>query len=199
LPPYGSPPNEEGWSSQVFGASYDSVQHSIRVNFNAPTPVVRYVVQIVDDSSIVGDTVAGFGPGVDEQGHPSVAIDNLGDTLTLIENFNSLVIIDSYAYLPGDANMFNGIWPPQVIGSDVTYLVNYFRGVPNNQPCNLDNFWASTDANGDCLIIGSDVTRLVNYFRGNVIIEYCPDYVPQWLNQNDIPENMPFDWPDCEP
>lgn len=58
-------------------------------------------------------------------------------------------------FLPGDANG-DGI----VIGSDVTYLVQYFAG--NNPP--PDPFYAG-DANGDCQVIGSDVTYLVNYFR----------------------------------
>ncbi|MCP4584014.1 MAG: hypothetical protein GY839_20575 [candidate division Zixibacteria bacterium] len=57
---------------------------------------------------------------------------------------------------PGDANG-DGL----VIGSDVTYLVAYFRGI-NAPP---DPFLAG-DANADCMVIGSDVTRLVNYFRG---------------------------------
>lgn len=58
---------------------------------------------------------------------------------------------------PGDANG-DGL----LIGSDVTYLVGYFRGqnpVPDPQ--------MAGDVNGDCLIIGSDVTYLVGYFRGN--------------------------------
>lgn len=32
-----------------------------------------------------------------------------------------------YEYLPGDANMGNGAWPPSVTGSDITYMVNYFK------------------------------------------------------------------------
>ena len=105
-------------------------------------------------------------------------------------------IPDGYEYLPGDANMYNGIWPPQCIGSDVTYLVNYFRGVGN--ACELDGFWASADANGDCQIIGSDVTRLVSYFRGIGDILYCPDYEPLWLTPDDLPEQAPDGWPNCE-
>ncbi|MCP4583404.1 MAG: hypothetical protein GY839_17485 [candidate division Zixibacteria bacterium] len=62
----------------------------------------------------------------------------------------------SVDFLPGDANG-DGL----VIGSDVTYLVAYFRGA-NPPP---DPFLAG-DANGDCAVIGSDVTYLVNYFRG---------------------------------
>lgn len=101
-----------------------------------------------------------------------------------------------YAYLPGDANMLNGAWPPAVIGGDVTYLVSYFRGL--NQPCLLDGFWASADANGDCTVIGSDVTRLVNYFRSITDLSYCPDFTPLWLIPDDCPVEAPEGWPNCE-
>jgi len=59
-------------------------------------------------------------------------------------------------FIAGDAN-----GDGQVIGSDVTYLVNYFRDI-NPVP---DPYLAG-DANGDCLVTGPDVTYLVNYFRG---------------------------------
>ncbi|MCP4583818.1 MAG: DUF1566 domain-containing protein [candidate division Zixibacteria bacterium] len=105
---------------------------------------------------------------------------------------------DTYNYLPGDANMSNGSWPPQVIGGDVTYLVNYFRGIEVNVPCLLDGFWASADANGDCLVIGSDVTKLVSYFRGITELSYCPDYPPTWSTPDDLPVDAPDGWPNCE-
>ena len=103
-----------------------------------------------------------------------------------------------YEYLPGDANMYNGSWPPEIIGGDVTYLVNYFRGFLSSQPCLLDGFWASADANGDCSVIGSDVTKLVNYFSGFGVISWCPDYEPAWLTPGDFPAEAPDGWPDCE-
>jgi len=98
-------------------------------------------------------------------------------------------------YLPGDANMPNGIWPPTVIGADVTYLVNYFRG--ETDACLLSDFYCSADINGDCLVIGSDVTRLVNYFRGTADLAYCVDYEPAWPTSDDLPVDEPFDWPAC--
>ena len=107
-----------------------------------------------------------------------------------------------FNYLPGDVNMYNGIWQPQVLGSDVTYLVNYFRGSTSSHPCYLYNsgaaspyFWASADANGDCRIMGSDVTRLVAYFRGLGAIQWCSDYPPNWPP---LPANPPTPWPDCQ-
>jgi hypothetical protein len=103
-----------------------------------------------------------------------------------------------YAYYPGDANMYNGAWPPAVIGGDVTYLVNYFRGLSSNPACLLGDFFCSGDANGDCQVIGSDVTRMVSYFRGLSPINYCPNYEPAWLTPEDLPVEAPGNWPGCE-
>ncbi|MCP4581508.1 MAG: hypothetical protein GY839_07795, partial [candidate division Zixibacteria bacterium] len=105
---------------------------------------------------------------------------------------------DAIIYMMGDVNMYNGAWPPSVIGGDVTYLVNYFRNIPSSQPCLIDGFWSSADANGDCNIIGSDVTKLVNYFRGQGDLTYCPDSPPSWLNPDNLPIEAPEGWPNCE-
>jgi len=59
-------------------------------------------------------------------------------------------------FMPGDAN-----GDGQIYGSDVTYLVNFFRGI-NAPPVPL----LAGDANGDCVVTGPDVTYLVNFFRG---------------------------------
>jgi len=67
----------------------------------------------------------------------------------------SLFIGDDLA-IRGDANC-NG----SLIGSDVTFMVNYFRGT-GLCPCSI----CAGDANGDGRIIGSDVTYLVRFFTG---------------------------------
>lgn len=103
----------------------------------------------------------------------------------------------TYQYLPGDVNMAYGLWPPATIGSDVTFLVNYFRGIPDAIPCYMGSFWGSADINGDCNVLGSDVTRLVNYFRGTISLSYCAQYPPAWLSGEDLPENAPQGWPNC--
>jgi len=107
-----------------------------------------------------------------------------------------------YEYLPGDINMSGGNWPPGATGPDVTYLVNFFRGVSTSVPCKFDGdlglFWASADANGDCNIIGSDVTKMVNVFRGIGSILYCGNYEPCWPTPADLPPSMPTGWPYCE-
>ncbi len=111
---------------------------------------------------------------------------------------------DNYEYLPGDANMYAvTAWPPNVIGADVTYLVNYFRGI--STPCLLDGFYASADANGDCSVIGADVTYLVQYFRGANTLKYCgddvgdeEDYTPEWTTPEELPATAPAGWPNCD-
>ena len=105
-------------------------------------------------------------------------------------------VATGYQYLPGDANMAAGLWRPVVVGGDVTYLVNYFRGIV--PPCLLDGFYCSADINGNCSVTGADVTRLVNFFQGLNSIDYCPDYEPAWHSPADIPSERPYDWPNCE-
>jgi len=123
-----------------------------------------------------------------------------------------------YPYLPGDVNMYVGVWGgaggPRRQSSDVTYLVNFFKGNPI-APCYLYNanytgtapspgfFWASADFNGNCKVQSSDVTRLVNLFKGAIpeeeILRYCgydqPDqenyFVPLWPNAGDPGEATP--------
>ncbi len=75
---------------------------------------------------------------------------SIAETITFIDT--------SYAgdYLPGDANGSGA-----VNGLDVTYLVNFFRGI-GSPP----NPYLAADANGDCLVNGNDVVYLVNYFKG---------------------------------
>jgi len=117
---------------------------------------------------------------------------------------NSFIILkvndyeNCYEYLPGDINMNLGIWPPLVIGGDVTYLSHYFMGMAN-PPCLIDGFWASADVNGDCVIMGSDNVKLVRYMKGLDVISWCPDYEPIWQTQSKAQNaGEPVGWPNCE-
>jgi len=117
---------------------------------------------------------------------------------TVTTDIDSILIGNpGYEYLPGDVNMSVGAWPPAALSGDVTYMVNFFRGIPTSQSCLLDGFWCSADANGDCNVIGSDVTKLVNVFRGLTSIDYCPTYEPAWPTPVDLPPSAPLDWPNC--
>ncbi len=128
--------------------------------------------------------------------------DNTNTSWTVYEGNSDLAFClfaaggDTYEYLPGDANMAAGAWPPNVIGADVTYLVNYFRAIA--APCLVGGFYNSADANGDCSVIGADVTYLVQYFRGANELHFCPDYEPTWQSSGDLPAEAPDGWPNCE-
>ena len=118
----------------------------------------------------------------------------VNDTLTV----NLTIPFLGYAYVPGDANMYLTGWPPRIIGSDVTYLLNYFSGLDVCPPCYLNGLWASADVNGDCSVTGQDITRFITFFRGLTEIEYCPGYPPQWLSTGALPHYPPQSWPACE-
>ena len=118
----------------------------------------------------------------------------------------TLATAQTYDYLPGDVNMYQGIWPPAIVSSDVTYFINNFKGLAD--PCYLSNplapdppglyFWASADINGDCRVAGNDLTMLVLYMRGLATISFCPEYPPSWPTHGDLPPAPPAGWPNCE-
>jgi agmatine deiminase len=147
--------------------------------------------------TVQNDSIFGNAPdGPIEQGfnvEVADSYDTVNHTVTLF-----IIREHVYAYLTGDANMYVGHWPPTVTGSDVTYLVNFFRGIETSRPCLLDGFWASADANGDCRVIGSDVTKIVTYFRGIGVLQYCTDFEPLWPTPYDVPDEAPDGWPNCE-
>lgn len=99
------------------------------------------------------------------------------ENVTVDVTFDSVFVVDSSGYEMFDIYVDNAtvhigedVTPIErgdtncsgnLIGSDVTYLVSYFRGL-TECPCSL----CAGDANGDGVIIGSDVTYLVRYFGG---------------------------------
>jgi len=207
---YGSYDTEGGaWS--VFGTDFDG-DDDIDLAFAISDPSGTENVSILfnnSDSTICDSTIymeppivhGSFGDSWDivsadfnGDGSLDLAIANTeSDGVTILMN-ESLV----YLFIPGDVNMYYGTWPAAATGPDVTYLVNYFRSAPLSQPCFLDGFWASADANGDCNVIGSDVTKLVNFFRGLTTLSYCTDYEPAWLTPADLPAEVPAVWPGCD-
>jgi len=161
-----------------------------------------YIFAPVTSDSIIGD-IYWYTIGINDSGttvnYYVVAIDD-HETRAQSSPYSYQVegSETGFAYLPGDVNMAGGTWPPAATGPDVTYLVNFFRGLPSSLPCRLDEFWASADANGDCNVIGSDVTKLVNVFRGITTISYCESYPPLWLSPGDVPIEAPGGWPNCD-
>jgi hypothetical protein len=77
-------------------------------------------------------------------------------------------------YLPGDIN-----GDGHLLGSDVTYMVRYLKGIGNppvNQ-CYMDStssiLYVAADVNGNCEFRGSDITRFVTYFKGISTLSHC--------------------------
>lgn len=152
----------------------------------APDNILPVTVTLNAAELIAGDYLGEIEITHNDPGEPTIII-----PVTLhVKNIK-------YEYLPGDANMYNGAWPPSVIGGDVTYLAKYFRG-PSGIPCKLNGFYASADVNGDCNVIGSDVTYLVNYLRGGSSPQFCADYETAWPTHNDLPAEAPIGWPNCD-
>ena len=75
--------------------------------------------------------------------------------------------------VPGDVN-----GDGTVLGGDITYASNYFRGgppPPDSCMCSDEFLYHAADANGDCNFIGSDITFLIRYFGGGPEPRFCPD------------------------
>jgi hypothetical protein len=195
LDPDGSPPNPAGWSNQSFvGIARFPATFAPFIHFASPTKILSFVVQAVDNPLLWGDTVECFNLGLNPRNGSALIGDTLGlRAFTTEANFSPVCFC--YPYLPGDVNMYNGIWEPAIIGSDATYLINYFLGRSTSHPCVFDSLWAAADINGDCRIIGSDVTKLINYLIGSGSISHCPDYPPCYPP---IPPNPPLEWPGCD-
>jgi hypothetical protein len=112
--------------------------------------------------------------------------DAIGDSS--IHDF-SLAIVGGISYRPGDANGSG-----TATGSDVTYLVRYFKGgIP--PPFSMDcpphgRIYAAADANGSCTVSGLDVTYMVSFFKGGQPLHFCPDCPPAIYKTNNrsLPE-----------
>ncbi|MCP4581780.1 MAG: M20/M25/M40 family metallo-hydrolase [candidate division Zixibacteria bacterium] len=177
-------------------------------------PVEGVHVAVEDDLALIGedysDIAGAYSIGEIYDGDYTVTFSHVDYQTVVLTAFHindgpsgtiqdqTLSELAGYPYLTGDVNMYNGNWPPTVIGGDVTYLVNFFRGVEASVPCLITGFWASADANGDCNVIGSDVTKLVSYFRGMTTLSYCDDYEPLWPTPDDLPVEAPDGWPNCD-
>jgi len=190
-------PNAPGYISFSFiGFDMDSPLLHVEI----PTKIMSFRVHAANNGGLIGTTrcdalITGWAP----QAYCSNCGDSTGTvSYPMDTSFACVRFIEGYQYLPGDVNMYHGQWPPQAIGADVTYLVNFFRGAATSHSCLLDGFWAAADMNGDCNIIGSDVTYRVNVAHGIGRIKYCQDYPPAWLTPADLPEEMPLGWPNCD-
>jgi hypothetical protein len=100
--PQQSPPNPEGWSSQSF-IGYSSIGSNANpwLHFEIPTLAMTFMVKIVNDPLLVGDTVNCFGTGLHPTFGPSSASDTLiTQTYPVIEVF-SPVYFKAVGYIGG--------------------------------------------------------------------------------------------------
>jgi hypothetical protein len=179
LEPQHSPPNIIGWSSQsILGFASLFGGPNPWFHFPNTSRITTMAIRVVNDSSLLGDTIACLGFGKNEE----LGYSHVGDTTTIIdyaivEHFSPIYFtLESPPcnYLPGDIN-----GDSSVIGADVTYGVRYFKGTGNPPPdsCYMDssgnNVYVSGDVNGNCEFRGSDITRLVSFFKNATPISYC--------------------------
>jgi hypothetical protein len=179
---------------------------SFTVNVSDPDSTIPFLgaIELPDNSAFIdsgnGTGYFSFLPDSSQFGDQNatfIAYD-FEDSLVTTQLTVTIIVYENqlYLYLPADANMAVGQYPPALIGGDVTWLVNYFRGLA--EPCIISGFYLAGDTNGDCMVIGGDVTWLVNYFRGLSDVSYCPDFPPAWLSPDDCPVDSPGGWPNCE-
>jgi len=195
----GTPPNPAGWSSQSFiGFSRLALilDDAPLLHSTTPRRVMSFILKTVDNPGLIGQIQPAIGKGLNLYQGPSNAGDSTGDVgFYLIEHYSMLNFIEAPSgcdYVPGDVN-----GDGNVIGSDVTYGVNYFRGgPPPPDSCYNEStsqwLYAAGDCNGDCSFIGSDITFLVNFFRGTQPENlWCPDTPPiiTPLSENDPADN----------
>lgn len=184
--PEGSPPNPPGWSSQSF-VWYADLMGPIWLHFDIPTLIISFRVVLVNDPSLMGDTIECLGPGINSTLGGSAAGDTLGMfAYPMVEHFSPIYFVPipdtcNYALLDFDCDCI----PDTGNYSIITYWIRYFKGVgADTLPCycwdNYHNRWLYSpgDVNGSCRFCGADILYLIAYFSGRVDeILWCP-YTP---------------------
>lgn len=179
------PPNVlvPGWHSQsLYGVADTGGDPNPYLQCPAPLRIASFALEIVNDISIVGDTVDCLTAGL----HPVYGGSFMGDTTASgiyypQQFFSPLRFVGSPSggceYVAGDANYsgdFNGL--------DITFGVSYFKGgaePPYACECTPGNTWfVSGDVNGSCTYNGLDITYGVAYFKGGPGPIPCPDCPP---------------------
>jgi hypothetical protein len=181
------PPNElsPGWHSQsLLGVADTGGGSNPLLLCPEPTRIASFALEIVNDSSIIGDIEECLAAG-NHSVYGGSIIDDSTDSGPYLpqEYFSSLYFVGSptsgCAYVVGDVNgsdSYNGL--------DITYGVNFFKG-SSDPLCPLgscpipacEGFFYCGDVNGSCSYNGLDITYGVNYFKGGlgpVHCTYCP-------------------------
>jgi hypothetical protein len=120
-----------------------------------------FATPLVVDSSVIDTTYRNLAPLANGRCFWRVTAFNAYGNSPRSTRASFIIDIISITFIPGDVN--NDLL---VRGSDVTYLVRYFKGIGAPPPIVVDGYYPAADANGDCFNRGSDVTYLVIYFKG---------------------------------
>jgi hypothetical protein len=171
--------NPPGWYSQSF-VGFSDLGGSPNPWFHSDTlvKIATFAFKCVNNPALLGDTIKCFRTGYSNilgmaQGGDTVG----GPGYNLIQYFSPIVVVSPEyycSYLLGDINGDGNL-----MGSDVTYIVRYFKGFgpPPPDSCYLDSLgdylYPAADVNGNCELRGSDVTRLVGYFKSIASINCC--------------------------
>jgi uncharacterized repeat protein (TIGR01451 family) len=178
--------------SEVIAARITPTSDTIKINWygsdgNSGAGIERFQIYVSIDSAGYG-LIGEFGATQHELLYQaelrrcydfySIAIDSVGNAELAPTYPDASICLFSCFYLPGDANSndaFNGL--------DVTYSVNYFKGIGNppqfSCECTPGNTWyVAGDVNASCSFNGLDVTYMVNYFKGGAGPIPCADCSP---------------------
>jgi len=189
IPVQGSPPNPDGWFAQSFSAIYELSSPFISppLHYEDPTLIATFVIEIANDSSLLGQTVDFLAPGYNDR----LGYDLVGDTTAIIE-FIPVYSIPSFHfppgsglcnYITGDVNMVGGY--NQI---DVTFGVNFFKEGSPVPPYICDcpphgSWFVAGDVNASCSYNGLDITYNVNWFKNQTNPPIpCADCLPGRAN-----------------
>lgn len=180
------PPDElsPGWHSQsLLGVADTGGNPNPYLQCLQPTRIASFTLEIVNDSSIIGDTADCFMEGFHPVNGGPLFRDSNGVNIYYPDQFfPSLYFIEPISggceYIVGDANndsTYNGM--------DITYGVIYFKGgpaPPYECECTPGDIWhVSGDVNSSCSYNGVDITYGVAYFKGGPDPIPCPDCPPE--------------------
>jgi hypothetical protein len=183
-----TPPNPENWiTDALYCIRYPGSSAPV-LFLDTPTRVAKFVLNVVDDPTLVGDTIQCLDYGwsnlwEEKIIHSLEAIDSLWNVYySVYEYFSPVYFVDELPagecdYIVGDVNGNNNY-----NGLDITYGVNFFKGGLNpvyDCECTAGNTWyVSGDVNASCSYNGLDITYGVSYFKGGPAPIPCPDCPP---------------------
>lgn len=163
------PPSQPVLITPVNDSTFDTSTVTFRWH-RSPTGS-SYIIEIADDSlfgtaviidsSLSDTTYLNSVPFLNGRYFWRVTSHNAAGYSPRSQTASFIINTITISYIPGDVNDDG-----EIRGSDVTYLVRYFKAIGPPPPVEVGGFYPGADANGDCRNLGSDVIYLVNYFKG---------------------------------